>query len=75
MRFKSILFQGFRLQYLECYTEMNVILFAEAKKIEPVKPLKSDPSFPITLDDVTVKEKEDIFLHCQVVGNPRPTVL
>ena len=57
------------LLFVDIYVEM----FAE-KPVEPVKPLKSDPSFPITLDDVTVKEGEDIFLHCQVLGNPRPTV-
>lgn len=50
--------------------------YIEAKKIEPVKPImtKTEPSFPVVLDDITIKEGEDILLSCHVAGNPRPTV-
>lgn len=38
------------------------------------KPVEEEPSFPIQLEDMTIKENEDILLKCQVIGNPRPTI-
>jgi len=44
------------------------------KKEEPKKPVNREPTFPIVLEDKTVKEGDDIVLKCKVEGNPRPKV-
>lgn len=49
------------------------IAVGPAKK-EAEKPKESDPSFPIVLEDKTIKEGDDIVLKCKVIGEPRPKV-
>nr|CAB3264137.1 myosin light chain kinase, smooth muscle [Phallusia mammillata] len=54
-------------------TSCKVTVKGPAKK-EPEKPKDTDPSFPIVLEDKTIKEGDDIVLKCKVIGQPRPKI-